>query len=92
MLSHGAETAPLPPPQPGEVHIQVDAPFVFSGRKRASGPPPAIVQEIAALPLDSSRQMRLETIVQPPTAQTTHARVKHPLLHRLKGFFVAIFG
>jgi hypothetical protein len=87
MLSHGSETAPLPPPQPGEVHIQVDAPFVFSGRK--PGPPAAIVQEIAALPLDSSRQMRLETIVQPPAAQ---ARVKHPLLHRLKGFLVAIFG
>ena len=90
MLSHGSETAPLPRPQPGEVHIQVDAPFVFSGRK--PGPSAAIVQEIAALPLDSSRQMRLETIVQPPTAQTMRARVKHPLLHRLKGFFVAIFG
>ncbi len=92
-LSHGSEADPLPPVRPGEVHVQVDAPFVFSGRKRSAGPPAAIVQEIAALPLDdASRQMRLETIVQPPTAQTTRARVKHPLLHRLKGFFVAIFG
>ncbi|HLW86691.1 MAG TPA: AMIN domain-containing protein [Candidatus Sulfotelmatobacter sp.] len=93
MPSHGSETDPLPPPQPGEVHIQVDAPFVFSGRNRGMGPPPAILQEIAALPLeDSSRQMSLETIVQPPLARDTEPRVKHPFLHRLSRFFAAIFS
>jgi hypothetical protein len=93
MLSRGSETAPLPPTQPGEVHIQVDAPFVFSGRNRPPGPPAAIVEEVAVLPLeDSSRQMRLETLVQPPTARNREPRVKHPFLHRLNRFFAAIFG
>jgi hypothetical protein len=86
MLSHGPETDPLPPSQPGDVHIQVDAPLVFSGRKKAVGPPPMLVNEVASLPLeDSSRQVRLETVVEPP-------RDKHPLLHRLKRFFAAVFG
>jgi hypothetical protein len=76
----------LPPSQPGDVHIQVDAPLVFSGRKKAVGPPPMLVNEVASLPLeDSSRQVRLETVVEPP-------RDKHPLLHRLKRFFAAVFG
>jgi len=86
MLSHGSETDPLPPPQPGEVHIQVDAPFVFSGRKTTAGPTAALVSEIASLPLeDSSRQIRLETVVEPPS-------IRHPLLNRLKRFFAAMFG
>ncbi|MFZ1156797.1 MAG: AMIN domain-containing protein [Candidatus Sulfotelmatobacter sp.] len=86
MLTHGSETDPLPPSKPGEVHIQVDAPFVFSGRKKLAEPPAALVHEVASLPLeDSSRQIRLETVVEPP-------RIKHPLLNRLKRFFVAVFG
>jgi hypothetical protein len=86
MPSHGSETDPLPPSHPGEVHIQVDAPFVFSGRKKLAEPPAALVHEVASLPLeDSSRQIRLETVVEPP-------RIKHPLLNRLKRFFAAVFG
>ena len=86
MPSHGSETDPLPPSQPGEVHIQVDAPFVFSGRKKLAEPPAALVHEVASLPLeDSSRQIRLQTVVDPP-------RIKHPLLNRLKRFFAAVFG
>jgi AMIN domain len=86
MPSHGSETDPLPPSQPGEVHVQVDAPFVFSGRHKAAEPPAALLPEAASLPLeDSSRQIRLETVVEPP-------RIKHPLLNRLKRFFAAVFG
>jgi hypothetical protein len=89
--SHGSETDPLPPRQPGEVHIEVDAPFVFSAKNRTPGPPAAIIQEIAALPREDSRQMRLETVVQPPAAATA-PRIKHPFLHRLKGFLAAMFS
>lgn len=84
--SHGSETNPLPASRPGEVHIQVDAPFVFSAGNKTAGPPAALVQEIASLPLeDSSRRMRIETVVQPPIP-------KHPLLHRLKRLFAEVFG
>jgi hypothetical protein len=86
LASHGSETDPLPPPQPGEVHIQVDAPFVFSASNRTAGPPAALMQQVASLPVeDSSRRMRMDTVIQPPT-------VKHPLLHRLKRFFASVFG
>src|SRR5208282_2864577 len=51
MPSHGSETAPLPPSQPGELHMQVDTPFVFSARKITAGPPPALLHEVASLPL-----------------------------------------
>jgi len=85
MPSHGSETDPVPESKPGDVHIQVDAPFVFSARNKTAGPPAALVHEVASLPLeDSSRQVRLETVVQPPP-------VKQPFLHRLKRFFAALF-
>ena len=94
-LSNGPETQPLPPSQPGEVHIQVDAPFVFEGKKRT---PPATADEVAALPMmaSASRQARLEAQVQPPPVpvpvpspqpQPEH----HRLLHRIGRFFAAIF-
>src|SRR5690348_13624665 len=44
-LSNGPETAPLPPPQANDVHVQIDAPFVFSRKNRdaANAVPPAPV-------------------------------------------------
>ena len=46
-LSNGPETAPLPQSQPNDVHVQVDAPFVFSAKDRArASAPPAPVQAV----------------------------------------------
>jgi len=92
-LSNGPETAPLAPSKPDEVHIQVEAPLVFSAKSRAASPG---VQAAAALPVEdsSTRQMRLDIVVQPPpqAAASPQARVQHRgLLGRIKGFFVAIF-
>jgi hypothetical protein len=92
-LSNGPETAPLAPSKPDEVHIQVEAPLVFSAKSRAASPG---VQAAAALPVEdsSTRQMRLDIVVQPPpqAAARPQARVQHRgLLGRIKGFFVAIF-
>jgi AMIN domain len=95
-LSSGPETQPLPPSQPGDVHIQVEAPFVFNGKNRAQTPPPP-TDEAAALPVTESspRPARLETEVQPPPtpAPSTPAKAEHHgLLRRIGRFFVAIFG
>ena len=49
-LSSGPETRPLPPSQPNDIHVQVDAPFVFRGKKSSVAPPTA-VDEAAALPV-----------------------------------------
>jgi hypothetical protein len=67
-LTNGPETAPLPPSQPNDVHVQVDAPFVFNAKDRASNGASAPVQASRNLPpVDDSpeRQVRLE----PPVVQ-----------------------
>jgi hypothetical protein len=93
-LSNGPETAPLPPSQPGDVHVQVDAPFVFNAKNRAASAPPAPVAEAAALPVEdlSARQAHIDPVIQsPPPAPK--ARVKRGgFLHRIKGIFAALFS
>lgn len=92
-LSSGSETAALPQSQPSDVHIQVDAPFVFTARNRTVSGLLEPVQEAASLPVRDSAapQIHLDTIVQPPAPIAPKAE-RHGLLHRLKGFFSAIFG
>lgn len=95
-LSNGPETAPLPPSQPNDVHVQVDAPFVFNAKDRASNGASAPVQASRNLPpVDDSpeRQVRLE----PPVVQFPPAPEKKPepehrsFMTRVKGFFSSIF-
>ena len=94
-LSSGPETQPLPPAQPNDVHIQVDAPLVFHAKK---GPavPSAPTDEAATPPVieSSARPVRLEAQVQPPPAPAPGPQARaehHRLLRRIKGFFAAIF-
>jgi hypothetical protein len=92
-LSNGPETRPLPPSQPGDVHIQVDAPFVFHGKKR---PPPGPADEAAALPVVATptKPVRLEAQVEPPPAPAAGTQAEpehHRLLRRVGRFFTAIF-
>jgi hypothetical protein len=90
-VSNGSESRPLPPSQPGDVHIQVEAPMVFQAKKH---PLPAPVDEVAALPVmaSSTWPVRLEAQVQPPpsTAPTPEPE-HHRLLHRIGRFFGAIW-
>jgi len=93
-LSNGPETAPLPASQPGDVHVQVDAPFVFNAKNRAEIAAPAPVTEAAALPVEdsSARQVHIDPVIQvlPPPAK---AKPKNQgFLHRMKGVFASIFG
>jgi hypothetical protein len=94
-LSNGPETAPLPPLQPNDIHVQVDAPFVFNARNRAPAVPPP-VQQARDLPVEdpSARQVLLTTVVLPPPPQEEEkkARTEHrSFFRRLGGFFAAIF-
>jgi len=98
MLSNGPETKPLPPSQPDDIHISVDAPFVFHGKSRTPDLPdpnsPNPVGEAATLPvLDASeRPAPLATQVQPPPPQSADASSEHHrVLRRIRGFFAAIF-
>lgn len=94
-LSSGPETAPLQPSQANDVHIEVDAPLVFSAKDRAASPPPPVPAAPDRSIADTSgRQVHLDTIVQSPPAPQPGTAAKgeqRGFLRRLKGFFSAIF-
>jgi len=96
-LSSGPETQSLPPSQPDDVHIQVDAPFVFRGKK-PSDASPAPMDEAASLPVmeSSARSAQFEPQVQPPPAPASAPTAlenaeHHRLLQKIGRFFAAIF-
>ena len=95
-LSNGPEIAPLPPLQPNDIHIQVDAPFVFSAKNRTAAVLPPPVEQARDLPVEdpSARQILFTTVVQPPPPQAEEKkpRTEHrSFFRRLGGFFAAIF-
>jgi hypothetical protein len=92
-LSSGPETAPLPPSLPNDVHIQVDAPFVFNAKNRAASALPAPVQAAEDLPLEDStaRQVHLDAVVQSPPPEKPSQAEHRGFLHRVGGFFASIF-
>ena len=84
---------------PNELHVQIEAPFVF----HATGPPPAPVEDVRALPLDSrpGATPPLAAPLPPPanespkpagteTASSNHAPARG-FFKRLGGFFAALF-
>jgi hypothetical protein len=86
-LSNGPETAPLPPSQPNEVHMEVDAPLVFTPKKRAASASPAPVQAAKDLPVEDSprRQVHLDTVVEIPLPEKQN-KPEH------RGFFRRIWS
>ena len=89
------ETAPLPPAKAGEVHVQVDAPFVF----RASDPrPPAPTPTRDALTLAQAESPHRSTTLDvpplppapapPPASAETHHR---GFFGKIGSFFAAMF-
>ncbi len=95
-----AATAPLDVSvAPNELHVQVAAPFVF----HATGPPPALVEDTGALPLNSRPQaapvlaapLPPSANENPKTAGTETASASHAptrgFFKKLGGFFAALF-
>lgn len=102
-LSSGPETAPLPPPKPGEVRVHVDAPMVFSAKERAArreaanqsaaasipAAPIAVAQSLPAAD-SASRQVTLDRVDQPPPPPRKPKT--HPgFFKRLGGMLSSIF-
>jgi hypothetical protein len=95
-----AATAPLDVSvAPNELHVQVAAPFVF----HATGPPPAPVEDVRALPLNSRPQAAPAVAAPLPpsanenpkpagteTASANHAPARG-FFKKLGGFFAALF-
>ena len=85
-LAIAPETAALPPSKPNEIHVQVEAPFVF----RASDPPPlapAPIHEAELLPV-SLRPPQQAASLSAESVQPPHRR----FFGRIRSFFAALFG
>jgi hypothetical protein len=90
------ETAALPPSKPNDVHVQVEAPFVFRAEDMRAdnrpAPKPPAIPDAPPLPVrDLPRPATFETEVLPP-AQTQAKTAHHGAFAKIKGFFSAIFG
>jgi hypothetical protein len=80
---------------PNELHVQVEAPFTF----HATGPPPAPMEDVRALPIDSRPQaaVPLAAPLPPPANESVGAAAsaKHApqrgFFRKLGGFFAALF-
>jgi hypothetical protein len=93
--SNLAQIAPAPT-VPNELHVQISAPLVFN----ATGPPPAPVEDVRALPLDVRGSPAPELSVAPsPPANNQTARPaggaadNHPrgFFHKIGHFFSSMF-
>ena len=75
-------TTPAPAANPGEVHVQVEAPVVFQAA--APEPDAALLEQ---LPINGSA-LPVPQVTPPPAPASRH----HGFLGRLRGFFAAMFG
>lgn len=102
-VSTNETTSPLPPDKPGQVHVQVDTPFIFSGR---SGRPSAMAKvQFSSLPNVYFVQEKVDPVVlvekQPEVSPTPLAATSKPeekpqkekkgFMGRMKGFFGSLF-
>src|SRR5882724_9119736 len=99
-------TSPLPPDKPGQVHVQVDTPFVFSARP-ASGRPYSVAKvQFSSLPNVYFVQEKVDPVVliekqqpevslkanaEPPKAEVKPKKEKKGIMGRVKGFFGFLF-
>jgi hypothetical protein len=85
------ETAALPPSKPNDVHVQVEAPFVFRADDLPAAKPAPIREAELLQARNLPRPATFETEVLPPP-QTQARSGHHGVFARIKGFFAAIFG
>jgi hypothetical protein len=92
-LSNGPETAPLPPSQPNDVHVEVEAPLVFTAKNRAAAALPAPVQAAKDLRVEESpvRQVHLDALIQAPLPPSPNKTEHRSFFRRVGGFFSGIF-
>jgi hypothetical protein len=82
------ETAPLPPSEPEDIYVQVEAPLVFRAGDSAQ---PAPTSEAERLPLTYSRPPQVpQATVLPPPADQTKTR-NRGFFGKVKGFFSGLF-
>ncbi|MGZ7101023.1 MAG: hypothetical protein ACXVJ1_03250 [Candidatus Angelobacter sp.] len=98
-------TSPLPPDKPGQVHVQVDTPFVFSARPVAGRPYSVAKVQFSSLPnvyfvqekvdpvvlMEKQSEVSLKASAEPPKSQEKPKKEKKGFMGRVKGFFGSLF-
>jgi hypothetical protein len=98
-------TSPLPPDKPGQVHMQVDTPFVFSARPGAVRPYAVAKVQFSSLPnvyfvqekvdpvvlIEKQPEVSLKASAEPPKAEEKPRKEKKGLMGKVKGFFGSLF-
>jgi hypothetical protein len=98
-------TAPLPPEHPGQVHVQVDAPFVFNARGAAGRPYSVAKLQVSSLPnvffvqekvdpvvlTEKPPEVSLKTEAATPKPEEQPKKEKKGFMGRVKGFFGSLF-
>jgi hypothetical protein len=98
-------TSPLPPDKPGQVHVQVDTPFVFSARPGAGRPYAVAKVQFSSLPNAYFVQEKVDPVVlvEKPLEVSLKAsadaskpeekphKEKKSFMGRVKGFFGSLF-
>jgi hypothetical protein len=98
-------TSPLPADKPGQVHVQVDTPFVFSARSGSGRPYTVAKVQFSTLPNVYFMQEKVDPVVlvekQPEVSPKAVAETSKPeekprkekkgFMGRVKGFFGSLF-
>jgi hypothetical protein len=98
-------TAALPPDKPGQVHIQVDAPFVFSARPTTGRPYSVAKVPLSKLPntyfvqekvdpivlMEKKPEVSLKADAEAPKLQDKPKPEKKGFMGRMRGFFGSLF-
>ena len=98
-------TAATPPDHQGQVHVQVDTPFVFSATSSAARPYSVAKIQVSTLPnvffvqeqvdpvvlMEKPPQVSLQAQAEPPRPVENTKKEKKGFLGRIKGFFSSIF-
>jgi hypothetical protein len=102
-LTHGPETAALPPSKPGEIHVQVEAPIVYRATDAMPGVEARLLAQARAINM-YPRDFQYSTPALPPPAaeelaqaaslsepMASPASPQRGVFGHIKGFFAAIF-
>lgn len=98
-------TSPLPPEKPGQVHIEVDAPFVFSPRPGNGRPYSVARVHFSSLPnvyfvqqkvdpvvlIEKAPEVSVKKVAETPRPTEKPKKEKKGFLGRVKGFFGSLF-
>ncbi len=98
VLSNGPEIQPVPPSKPEDIHVQVDAPLVFQGKKASATAPAAAIPDATTPPATSppattpaSPHIEAQLDV-PPAAPEPAPKPEHrSVLHKIGRFFAGIW-